>query len=107
MSTEIIDDWIPIAEATRLVRSVRPGKRVRVSTLYRWVEQGRLDGLRRLQRQTPNGPRYWWFVRRSQVLAIDEVVPRPPVRPPLPVPRSAAEIQWQEEGERRHFGPKR
>lgn len=62
-----ITDWIPVAEAVRLLPSCRPGKRLALSTLYRWIFKGRIQGRK-------CGPYY--FVRRSQI--IDQLKPIPP-----------------------------
>lgn len=43
---ETPDDLIPTAEAVKLVPSSRPGKRLALTTMHRWIERGRLRGWR-------------------------------------------------------------
>ncbi len=93
-------DWIPVALAAKLVPSPH-GKRTALSTIYRWIERGRLDSMERDQ-GSKAGPRKWWFVRRSQVLAMLRPKPRH-VSAPLPdAAAMAEEDRWVQEGLRRH-----
>jgi hypothetical protein len=55
-------DLISLKEATTLLKSVRPGKRLHIGTLRRWIESGRLPGYRK-----PGSP--WLWVSRADVLA--------------------------------------
>ena len=54
-------EWICVAEAARLIPSMRPGKRTQPGTVVRWIEAGRLPG-RRCGRS--------WFVRREDVAGL-------------------------------------
>lgn len=54
-------DWIPVKEAARLLPSCRPGKRLHVSTIYRWIDRKVLDAWKVGR---------WTFVRRAKVLEL-------------------------------------
>src|SRR4051812_15530748 len=74
-----LSDWVPLAEAARLLPSCRPGKRVHIATLYRGIARGELECWR-IGR--------WRYVRRGEVLALlrpdapagGAAVPVPPKR---------------------------
>lgn len=71
--TDDLSDWIPVSEAVKLVPSPKPGKKTSLSTVYRWINEGRLECRR-------NGR--WRFVRRSEVVQLlAPVAPRPGRRP--------------------------
>jgi hypothetical protein len=46
MSAQTPDDLIGLSEACRLIPSRKPGRRLHVATLYRWVLSGRVRGWR-------------------------------------------------------------
>lgn len=54
------DDWISTTEAAKLLPSPR-GKRTSTGAIIRWIKAGKLQGKRRGR---------WWFIRRSEVLAM-------------------------------------
>jgi|ERR1700721_454592 len=58
-------EWMPIAEVVQLLPSCRPGKRLHLSTVHRWVSQGRLEARRQGR---------WLFVRREDVMRLMEPV---------------------------------
>jgi hypothetical protein len=72
-------EWVPVAEAVRLLPSCRPGKRLALSTIYRWINQGRLDCCRVGR---------WRFVRRDQLLAQMVPVARATEGPAANLPRA-------------------
>src|SRR5262249_40839700 len=53
-------DLISLKEATALLKSVRPGKRVHIGTLRRWIQSGRIVGYRK-----PGSP--WLWVSRVEI----------------------------------------
>jgi excisionase family DNA binding protein len=77
-------DLIPMAEAARLLPSNRPGKRLHVATLYRWLFSGRLRGWK-------IGRHY--HVSRAEVLRMAE-----PVEVAQPAPRQQRRRQYGGDG---------
>lgn len=61
MPTTIPDDLIGLAEAAALLPSRKPGRKLHVTTLYRWIHAGELAGWR------IGG---CWFCSRADILAI-------------------------------------
>lgn len=82
---QTLRDWIPLCEAAQLVPSPRSGKRTHLSTIYRWINAGRLECRR-------NGR--WRFVRRLDVLALLQP-DRPRPRPATPPTASAVSRETQ------------
>jgi excisionase family DNA binding protein len=58
-------DEVCLADAAKLLPSHRPGRHVHLSTLYRWIESGRLPAVRRGR---------WFFVRRRDLAALSKPV---------------------------------
>lgn len=87
-------DWIGLAEAATLVRSPRPGKKTHLSTLYRWIAEGKLPCWRRGR---------WRFVRRADLLALACPVPctQSPARSPAEERALQEQLQRRERVERR------
>jgi excisionase family DNA binding protein len=81
---ELPDDLVGLSEATRLIPSVRPGRKVHVTSLYRWIAQGRLRAWRRGKHL---------FVSRADLAALHQV--RQPA-PPSPVGTKAERRRAQE-----------
>jgi excisionase family DNA binding protein len=81
---ELPDDLLTVKEAAKLLKPAR-GRRVHVSSVLRWVLQGRLQGYRR---------GHYWFVRRADVLALTQ-----PVQV-IQQPRMATARECQREQER-------
>lgn len=71
-ANEIIDEnglvWIPIAVAAKLVPSVRPGKATHVTQIKKLIEAGTLKAKVRKM-----GRSQWWYVRRDEVLGLNEL----------------------------------
>ncbi len=55
------DDLIGLAEAARLLPSIKPGRRVHLQSIYRWLERGRLKCWKRGRHK---------FVSRAEILAM-------------------------------------
>ena len=86
--TKIPDDLIPLAEAAALLPSRKPGRRLNTTTLYRWVERGRVRG--------------WkigcvWFVSKAEILAV------PTLNQPRPEVQTAAERRRRVEEAKARF----
>lgn len=71
-ATGLPDDLIGLAEACKLLPGTRPGKRLHISTIFRWAATGKLPSWRVGKRT---------FVSRSDVRALA----RPTVPPVQPV----------------------
>jgi hypothetical protein len=90
--TELLTDLICLAEACKLIPSHRPGKRLHIAILRRWIATGRVPGFRRGR---------WWFVRRADIAdLIQGHVPQRLTPRARPLPRK--EPKWVTEGLRRH-----
>lgn len=89
--SEPVHDWIPVAQVPQLLPSCRPGRKLALSTVYRWIARGQLDCCRRGR---------WRFVRRDQVLGMMQ--PAQPDREPSRLDRAMADA-WTESTLRR-FG---
>jgi len=63
-TTTIPADLIGLAEAAQLLPSRKPGRKLHVTSLYRWIADGKLRGWR-------IGGHY--FVSRADVLALPEL----------------------------------
>jgi excisionase family DNA binding protein len=61
LSDELPDDLLPAAAAARLVPSCRPGKKMHLSTVHRWVAAGKLRGWKVGR---------WLHVSRAELLAL-------------------------------------
>ncbi len=80
MDTTYDSDWITLAQAAALVPSPRRGKKTHVSTLLRWILQGKLAGYRRGR---------WWMIRRQELLDLIEPTEVVPCR----LPATAGELK--------------
>lgn len=98
MTAEDLTDWIPVAEAARLIPPPR-GKATAKSTIYDLINEARLSVCRREQ-GGKRGPRTWLYVRRSEVLALfQETTARPREKAPqvlTPAERAAHDRRVQE-----------
>src|SRR5205823_1974309 len=69
---------VSMAAAVRLLPSCRPGKRMHISTLYRWISEGRLSCWK-IGR--------WRYVSRAELLALVKPAGRARAGPAAGVPR--------------------
>lgn len=87
--SELPEDLVPVAEAVRLLPSSKPGKKIALSTVYRWIGKGQLQGWKRGR---------WTFVSRSEFKGLMRA--RDPGRPrPIEAKAElspAAQARWTE-----------
>jgi hypothetical protein len=84
------DDLISLAQACRLLPSRKPGRKMHVASLYRWVQRGKIQGWR---------VGSIWYVSERDVLAM--------IRPSSPLPEVASRAERERqirEAERRVRG---
>lgn len=79
------EELIHVTQAAKLLPSHKPGRRVHVHTIYRWIREGKLPAVKRGR---------FFFVRRCDILAMAK-----PVAPPSvcrgPTPRTPAWVHEQ------------
>lgn len=91
-TAEDLPDLIPVKEAAKLLPSGRAGKRVHVSTLVRWIREGRLPGYRIGRAVMVSASDLGRFVRGNRIKAAEPIVTKP----------SAAEQRYIDDALRRH-----
>lgn len=84
------DDLIGLSEACRLIPSHRPGKRLCLPQLRRWIQSGRVRGWRRGR---------WWLVSRADILNLPAEFMPPPA---LIIPRAPRTPAWARQVLERH-----
>jgi hypothetical protein len=84
------DRLVSLSEACRMIVSPRPGKKTHLSTIYRWILDGRLPAVRRGR---------WWFVRVSDIMRLNvEFTARPRASLPIATTRQERAAQkWTDE----------
>lgn len=80
------NELICLREAAKRLPSHRPGKRVHLATLYRWIFEGRLPAVRRGR---------WWFVRPQDLDGLTTAVR------PVQLAKPCQVSQWAKDGLRR------